>query len=91
MNTPVYRRLLLGLKVGISFFMLFVIYRKVSGVEQFIGSWDAFAGRFSGGNVALVGAVILLMPLNWSLEALKWKLLLKHSAHVTIGQAMASD
>ena len=90
MNTPVYRRLLLGLKVGISFFMLFVIYRKVSGVEQFIGSWDVFVGRFSAGNVALVVAVILLMPLNWSLEALKWKLLLKHSAHVTIGEAMKS-
>jgi hypothetical protein len=90
MNTPVYRRLLLGLKVGISFFMLFVIYRKVSGVEQFVGSLDAFTSRFSGGNIALIGAVILLMPLNWSLEALKWKLLLKHSAHFTLGEAMRS-
>jgi hypothetical protein len=90
MNTPVYRRLLLGLKVGISFFMLFVIYRKVSGVEQFVGSLDVFMSRFSGGNIALIGVVVLLMPLNWSLEALKWKLLLKHSAHVTIGEAMRS-
>ena len=90
MNTPVYRRLLLGLKVGISFFMLFVIYRKVSGVEQFVGSLDAFAGRFSGGNLALIIAVILLMPVNWSLEALKWKLLLKHSAHFTLSEAMRS-
>jgi hypothetical protein len=90
MNTPVYRRLLLGLKVGISFFMLFVIYRKVSGVEQFVGSLDAFTSRFSGGNLALIIAVVLLMPINWSLEALKWKLLLKHSAHFTIGEAMRS-
>ena len=90
MNTPVYRRLLLGLKVGISFFMLFVIYRKVSSVEQFVGSLDAFTQRFSGGNIALIGAVILLMPLNWSLEAIKWKLLLKHSAHVTFREAMRS-
>ena len=90
MNTPVYRRLLLGLKVGISFFMLFVIYRKVSGVEQFVGSLDAFAGRFSGGNLALIIAVILLMPVNWSLEALKWKLLLKHSAHFTLSESMRS-
>jgi len=90
MNTPVYRRLLLGLKVGISFFMLFVIYRKVSGVEQFVGSLDAFTARFNGGNIALIGAVILLMPVNWSLEALKWKLLLKHSAHFTLGEAMRS-
>ena len=90
MNTPVYRRLLLGLKVGISFFMLFVIYRKVSGVEQFVGSLDAFAGRFSGGNLALIISVVLLMPVNWSLEALKWKLLLKHSAHFTLSEAMRS-
>jgi hypothetical protein len=90
MNTPVYRRLLLGLKVGISFFMLFVIYRKVSGVERFVGSWTAFASRFSSGNVSLIGLVILLMPVNWSLEAVKWKLLLKHSAHVTIGDSLRS-
>jgi len=30
------------------------------------------------------------MPVNWSLEALKWKLLLKHTAHVTIGEALRS-
>jgi len=90
MNTPAYRRLLPGLKVGISFFMLFVIYRKVSSVEQFVGSMDAFIQRFSRGNIALIGAVILLMPLNWSLEAIKWKLLLKHSAHVTLREAMRS-
>jgi hypothetical protein len=90
MNTPVYRRLLLGLKVGISFFMAFVIYRKVSGVEQFVGSLDVFVNRFSGGNIVLIGAVVVLMPLNWALEALKWKLLLKHSAHVTIGEALRS-
>lgn len=90
MNTPVYRRLLLGLKVGISFFMLFVIYRKVSGVEQFVGSLDAFTSRFSGGNLALIIAVVLLMPINWSLEAIKWKLLLKHSAHFKLGEAMRS-
>jgi hypothetical protein len=90
MNTPLYRRLFTGLKVGISFFMLFVIYRRVSGVEQFIGSMDAFVSRFSGGHLALIGAVVLLMPLNWCLEALKWKLLLKHSAHVSIGEALRS-
>lgn len=90
MNTPVYRRLLLGLKVGISFFMLFVIYRKVSGVEQFVGSLDVFMSRFNGGNIALIGAVLLLMPLNWWLEAWKWKLLLKHSASVSLAEAMRS-
>jgi hypothetical protein len=90
MNTPAYRRLLLVLKVGISFFMMSVIYRKVSSVEQFVGSLGAFRSRFSGGNITLIGAVILLMPLNWSLEGLKWKLLLKHATHIRFREAMRS-
>ena len=90
MNTPVYRHLLTALKVGIFIFMLYVIYRKVSDVEHFLGSFDAFISRFSGGNIALIGAVILLMPINWFLEATKWKLLLKNSAHVNFGEAMRS-
>jgi hypothetical protein len=90
MNTPVYRHLLLALKVGIFIFMLYVIYRKVSDVEHFLGSFDNFLSRFSGGNIALIVVVILLMPLNWFLEAIKWKLLLKNSAHVTFGEAMRS-
>lgn len=85
-----YRKLLIGLKVGISFFMLLVIYRKLSGVGHFIGSLDNFTGRFSGGNIGLIGLVALLMPLNWALEALKWKLLLKHSAHVSLKEALRS-
>ncbi|MCW3127995.1 MAG: hypothetical protein JWO03_3653 [Bacteroidetes bacterium] len=90
MNTPVYRRLLLALKVGIFIFMSLVIYRRVSSVQHFVGSFDVFMGRFSGGNVALLLTVILLMPLNWALEAIKWKLLLKHSAHVTLREALRS-
>ena len=90
MNTPVYRRLLLALKVGIFIFMSLVIYRRISSVQHFVGSFDAFIDRFHGGNIQLLIAVILLMPLNWSLEAIKWKLLLKHSAHVTLREAMRS-
>jgi hypothetical protein len=90
MNTPVYRRLLLALKVGIFIFMCFVIYRRVSGVQHVIGSFDVFEGRFSGGNSALLIVAILLMPLNWTLEAIKWKLLLKHSTRVTLREAMRS-
>ena len=90
MNTPVYRRLLLALKVGIFIFMSFVIYRRVASVQHFVGSFDAFISRFSGGNIALLALVILLMPLNWMLEAVKWRLLLKHSARVTLREAMRS-
>jgi hypothetical protein len=90
MNTPVYRRVLLALKIAISFFMLFVIYRKVSGVEQFLGSFDVFRSRFDAGNMTLIGIVVLLMPVNWLLEAVKWKLLLKHSAHFTLREALRS-
>jgi hypothetical protein len=90
MNTPVYRHLLSVLKVGIFIFMLYVIYRKVSDVEHFLGSFDAFISRFSGGHLALIAAVVLLMPVNWSLEAIKWKLLLRNSGHVSLGAAMRS-
>ncbi len=90
MDTPVYRRLLLALKVGIFIFMSFVIYRRLASVQSFVGSLDLFIQRFSGGNIALLALAILLMPLNWILEAVKWKILLKHSSRVTLREALRS-
>lgn len=90
MDTPVYRRLLLALKVGIFIFMSFVIYRRLASVQSFVGSLDLFIERFSEGNLALVAWAILLMPINWLLEATKWKILLKHSSAVTLSEALRS-
>lgn len=90
MDTPVYRRLLLALKVGIFIFMSFVIYRRLASVQGFGGSLDLFIQRFSGGNIALLALAILLMPVNWLLEATKWKILLKHSSPVNLREALRS-
>ena len=90
MNTPRYRRLLLVIKAAIFIFMLIVIYRKLTGVQHFIGSFDDFKSRFSGGNMLLIFAVAILMPINWLLEALKWQLLLRRSAVIGIGDALRS-
>lgn len=90
MDTPVYRRLLLALKVGIFIFMSFVIYRRLASVQSFVGSLDLFIERFSGGNIALLALSVILMPVNWLLEAAKWKILLKHSSPVTLRAALRS-
>lgn len=39
-------------------------------------------------SLILISIVILLMPLNWILEAIKWKLLVKKKHTITIGEAM---
>ena len=90
MNTPRYSRLLLFIKAALFVFMLVVIYRKLTGVQHFIGSFDDFKSRFSGGNMLLIFIVALLMPLNWLIEAIKWQLLLRRSVAIGIGDALRS-
>jgi hypothetical protein len=90
MDSPHYRRLLWVLKVGIFVFMSFVIYRKLTGVQHVIGSFSDFLNRFSSGRLTLVLLVAALMPLNWLLEGIKWRILLQHSVTITLPNAIRS-
>lgn len=54
------------------------------------GTAEAVDEIFSHGNLLLLLAVILIMPLNWGIEALKWKAGAAVLQRISFGNALAS-
>jgi len=60
-------------KLLIAGFLLIVLYRQLSEYNTHDGLKQELIDRFSAGNILWLLAFVLLMPLNWVLEAKKWK------------------
>ncbi|MBP6324167.1 MAG: hypothetical protein KA322_03945, partial [Chitinophagales bacterium] len=55
--------------------LLFVLYRQLFSNEKMDIAYQHFLLNFDG-NFLLLSFVILLMVANWSIESIKWKLLI---------------
>ncbi len=75
--------LLKGLIIGL---LAFAIYRQVFSKENVIELWQAFLKNFRSEQLPFLLLVLILMPLNWGLEALKWQQLTKRVMPVTYWQ-----
>lgn len=67
-----------GLLIKIGLFVLFawMIYQQLFQKNQITQVWSDFESRLSEGPVHLFILAVILMPLNWLLETMKWRLLL---------------
>lgn len=63
------------LKILILSGLLYVLYHQLFGNEKIDIAYQHFLKNFQG-NYLLLFIVIFLMMLNWSIEAIKWKLLI---------------
>ena len=68
----------------------FSIYRQVLHQENLSQKWQAILYSLDEKGVWMVLAVILLMFVNWSIESLKWKVLLSHLFTIKFTQALKS-
>ncbi|WP_165958198.1 lysylphosphatidylglycerol synthase transmembrane domain-containing protein [Segetibacter sp. 3557_3] len=74
------------LKIFLNYFLgpvLFVwlsysIYNHISNQENWEQSWQAIKGSFYGPEAWRIIVVVILMLLNWGLEAAKWQVLVEH-------------
>jgi MFS family permease len=85
-----------NIKLFINYFLgplLFIwlswsIYRQIKnqpGLEQ---AWQRIKESFSGPMIWNLLAVLVLMIVNWSLEAVKWKISVKQVQQVSFGKAL---
>ncbi|NJL74482.1 MAG: hypothetical protein HC892_05010 [Saprospiraceae bacterium] len=65
------------LKVLIFIFLCWAIYRQVFAKSQATDIWQSFRQRLVSEQVIWLLLNVLLIPVNWLLEALKWQQLLK--------------
>jgi hypothetical protein len=54
------------------------IYRQIMNQPQLEASWLRIRESFSSSNIIYLALAILLIPVNWGLEALKWKFSLRY-------------
>ena len=56
----------------------FSIYQQISRQEQLESSWQQIKASFNSYKVIYLVIAVLLIPVNWGLEALKWKISVHH-------------
>ena len=59
------------------------IFRQVKNQPHLTESWEKVKESFSSPLVVYLIGVLVLMLLNWSLEAIKWKLTVQHVQRIT--------
>ena len=82
------RSLGLLLKVTIFAFLLWTIYKHVFHEENLDQILDGFREALKSGNRSYLFIAIALMFVNWSLEALKWKVLVKSLERITFPKSL---
>ena len=68
----------------------FSIYRQVLQQENLSEKWQAILYSLEGSGSWLLLVVALLMVVNWSIESLKWQVLLSHLFKIKFVQALKS-
>jgi hypothetical protein len=74
----------------ITVLLLWLIYRQIVHKGGFAAQWAAFKLHWQQGSQLLLLCVAFLAPLNWMLEAVKWKMLLQKIEPVPFRKAFAS-
>jgi uncharacterized membrane protein YwzB len=64
------------------------LYFQIIRKDNLGNAWNAFINDIETANIKIVILVLLLMCLNWSIEALKWKLLIKKMQPITFFEAL---
>lgn len=65
----------------------FSIYHQVKNQGDVQQSWDLIKNAFIGPDSWKIEVVVVLMFLNWGIEAFKWKLLVKRVQVISFGRA----
>jgi hypothetical protein len=89
MPFKLHRRLLNGaLKGAVAALLLWAIYRQVFGRSDAAELWAAWQQQLQSGRWPWLAVAVALMPLNWALEAEKWRYLLAPSCRLPFGPAL---
>jgi len=66
------------------------IYHQVVAQKNLMDSWRNIVKQFSFSEYLNIFFVFLLMPLNWTFEAMKWRLLVEKIQHLSLIQSLKS-
>lgn len=76
-NFKNHKSLNLFIKVLVILLLLWVLYRQILGRDDIDTIYAVFKKQLRNGNYLYLIATIVLMPLNWLFETLKWRVLIR--------------
>lgn len=87
---PTHRQWIISLlKVLILLFLSWAIYQQVFRRDDLDSILEGFRTQFRWENARWIGLACLLMPLNWVLETIKWRALLRPELELPFRRALA--
>ena len=79
------------LKLGILVLAFWFIYHRIAKYNDSLHKFSALVAKITYTRVAItIGAILILMLVNWVLEALKWQYLSRRLAKLTVWQSIES-
>lgn len=80
-----------GLQIIIASLSLWFIYKQIDDPQVYLSFVITFNKSYSGESfITLLVISLLLMPVNWMLEALKWKRLIRYAENISALQSFKS-
>src|SRR5215203_3240268 len=67
--------------------LVFSIYHQVKKQPQLEESWHQIRASFQSTKILYLVFAVLLIPVNWGIEALKWQLSVRHIYPIRFHQA----
>lgn len=83
-----YKALIILLKVVFAILLGLLIYHEIFVKRDFNSLLEVFRNSLTKPRLFLLGLVVILMPLNWLLESLKWKIIVEKFSPLSILEAM---
>lgn len=80
-----------GLQIIVALLSVWFIYKQIGNPQVYLSFVITFSKSYSTeAFVPLMAIILLLMPVNWLLEAYKWKALIGYAENITVSQSVKS-
>lgn len=80
----------LFIKLAIAALLLWVVYKNVLGKQDIDAIWKLFVQNLKKQDISWLIAAILLMPVNWIFETLKWRVLIRSIEKLSFRKSFAA-
>lgn len=91
LSAKVKKSINIGWRFLIAFASLWFIYKQITNPETLASFGDSLRVRWNTSDFLIPATIALvLMPVNWSIEALKWRLLIRYSENVSFTDSLKS-
>ncbi len=80
----------IGIKILISSLLIWILYREIFAKENADQIWNLFVENLKSQPIGWLIVVVLLMPVNWIFETMKWRILIQQFETLSFRKSLAA-